>query len=100
MEEVSEERVRKIEDTLLLLPAQLEAINDNQVEIKEHLEVINGSFGDFDDRLSSVETIQDYDDMRKGEKKESKRAFLNFGNFIIGAIIATQAIIVSVLALS
>ena len=38
--------------------------------------------------------------MRKGEKKESKRAFLNLSNFIIGAIIATQTIIVSVLALS
>ena len=100
MSEVIEDRVRKIEDTLLLLPVQLESINDNQVEIKEHLETINGTFGDFDDRLRSVETIQDYDDMRKGEKKESKRAFLNFSNFIIGAIIATQAIIVSVLALS
>lgn len=100
MPKTIEEKVRSIEDTLLILPIQLEAINDNQLEIKEHLENINGTFGEFDERLRSVETIQDYDDMRKGEKKEGKRAFLNLSNFILALVVGTQGIIVSVLALS
>ena len=95
-----EDRIRKIEDTLLLIPQEFDKITSTQAEIVEHLEQINGSFGDFDDRLRSIETIQDYDDMRKGEKKEGKRQFLNITNVVITGIVATQGLVVILLALS
>lgn len=100
MPKTIEEKVRAIEDTLLILPVQLDAIKSNQEDIKEHLENINGSFGDFDDRLRSVETIQDYDDMRKGEKKESKKTFISASGVVIAGIALTQGLVVALLALS
>ena len=100
MSTTEEERIRKVEDTLLLLPPQLEAIRNTQVEIIEHLEDINGSFGELDQRIYKVETKWEYQEHKIEDKKEGKKHFLNLGNFIIAGVVAIQGIIVSFLALS
>ena len=98
-----EERIRKIEDALLILPSELEKITDTQAEIVEHLEIINGTFGDLDDRVHKVETKWDYQEKnketKKEEKKESKNQFFNLTNLIIALIVATQGLIVLIFAL-
>jgi len=96
----SEKRIRAVEDTLLLLPTQLEDIKDTQQEIVEHLEVINGSFGELDERVHKVETKWDYQEKNDEKKKVNKREFLNLTNIIIGGVVAIQALLVSVIALS
>ena len=85
-----EKRIRAIEDTLLLLPTELKEIKEGQIEIVEHLETINGSFGEFDDRLHKVETKWDYQEKNKKAKKEDKKQFFNLTHLIIAGIVATQ----------
>ncbi len=95
-----ETRIRKVEDALLLLPTQLTSIEGGQEDIKEHLEIIDGALGEFDDRIHSVETRWDYQDKRKEEKKEDKKSFISTTNVIIAGIAITQGVIVTIFALS
>ncbi len=94
-----EKRIRIIEDTLLLLPAQLTDIKNGQTEIVEHLETINGTFGDFDDRLHSVETKWDYQEKNKEDKKENKKQLFNLSHLIIAGLALIPGITVLIFAL-
>lgn len=93
MPTIEEERIRKVEDTLLLLPPQLEAIRDTQTEIVDHLEQINGSFGEFDERIHKVETKWDYQEKRKEEKNTDKKHYYAVGGLVVAAIAALNGII-------
>ena len=99
MTKTEEDRIRAIEDTLLILPTELKAIKEGQEEIVEHLETINGTFGEFDDRLHTVETKWDYQEKNKEDKKANRNRFLNLTNVIIAGIVATQGLIVVIFAL-
>ena len=89
-----EDRIRKIEDTLLLIPTEFDKITSTQVEIVEHLEQINGSFGEFDERIHSVETKWNYKEKRDEEKTASKGQMYILAGIIIAAIIAVQGIVI------
>ena len=88
-----EDRIRKIEDTLLLLPIELQEIKDGQGEIVEHLEVINGSFGQFDSRLHSVETKWDYQEKREDEKDEDRKHLYAAAGIIVAVVVALQSVV-------
>lgn len=90
--ESDEERLRKIEDTLLLLPSELRDIKNTQVDIVEHLETINGSIGEFDDRVHIIETLHAYEERDKKTKKEEKdRSYIIYG-LIIALIAAAPGV--------
>ena len=99
MTKTEEDRIRAIEDTLLILPTELKAIKEGQEEIVEHLETINGTFGEFDDRLHTVETKWDYQEKNKEEKKENKKQLFNLSHLIIAGVAACPGIIILILAL-
>ena len=88
------DRIRKVEDTLLLLPQELTAIKDGQTEIVEHLEIINGTFGELDDRVHKVETKWDYQEKREDEKVTGVTRFLIFAGFVVTVFVALQGAIV------
>ena len=89
-----EERIRKVEDTLLLIPQEFDKITSSQTEIVEHLEQINGSFGEFDERIHAVETKWDYKEKQDKEKIASKNQMYALAGIIVTAIIAVQGIVI------
>ena len=94
MSTTEEERIRKVEDTLLLIPTEFDKITATQTEIVEHLEQINGSFGEFDERIHTIETKWDYKEKRDEEKTASKGQMYALAGTIIAAIIAVQGIVI------
>ena len=94
MSTVEEERIRKVEDTLLLIPTEFDKITSTQTEIVEHLEQINGSFGEFDERIHAVETKWDYKEKRDEENTASKGQMYVLAGIIITSIVAVQGIVI------
>ena len=93
MTDPEEDRLRRVENTLLLLPIELTAIKEGQLEIVEHLETINGSFGEFDNRLHSVETKWDYQEKQEEGITADRKQMYALAGIIITAIVAVEGVV-------
>ena len=96
MTKTEEERIRNIEDVLLLLPRDIGDIKESSKATEQHLEMINGSLGNLDDRVEDVETRHEYIDKqnaeKKDEKKERKKQTWMWAGFIVSIIAVSEAI--------
>ena len=102
MTKTETERLRGIEDALLLLPIELKGIHKAGKETVEHLEMINGSLGNLDERVGDIEIRHKYQDKQeeedKEEDKESTLAKWRIIGYTLSVIAASSGIAAVVIA--